>query len=57
MKPKIVQKIYQKQTDIFLKGLILETGDPVAHNVQVFAKSGNLLIFQSGTNAHLKICC
>jgi hypothetical protein len=28
-----------------------------AANVRVFAKAGNSLIVQPGTNAHLKICC
>jgi hypothetical protein len=29
----------------------------LAANVRVFAKAGNSLIVQPGTNAHLKICC
>lgn len=29
----------------------------IVHNVQVFAKAGNSLIVQPGTNAHLKLCC
>jgi hypothetical protein len=29
----------------------------VSANEQVFAKAGNSLLVQPGTNAHLKICC
>ena len=29
----------------------------IATNGRVFAKGGNLLIVQPGTNAHLRICC
>ena len=29
----------------------------VTYNVRVFAKAGDSLIVQPGTNAHLKICC